>query len=133
MEHNYLTIEQSEVITQTLFQRENNLDGKDNLDELPELAAVYAVCGRANGKPANPRYIGETDNLRAAIKEHFNRTEADLNEREACFKEFMLSIKIKELVFQLMPEATKEERIKLQNEWTEKYKPDCNKELNQTY
>jgi hypothetical protein len=43
------------------------------MDQLPGQPAVYAICGQVNGLPANPRYIGETDNLRKAIIGHFDK------------------------------------------------------------
>lgn len=131
MEHNYIAIEEQTGINRVvLFEKDNNLDGQDNIDTLPDVPAVYAVCGRVNGKPANPRYIDATENLRQTIRSYFDRSQPAPNE---CFKEFMLSIKIKELVYQLMPEASVEERAAAKEQWEKKYKPACNKELNQIH
>ncbi|WP_217602608.1 hypothetical protein [Chitinophaga sp. GbtcB8] len=133
MEHNYMSIEQGTLYTQVLLQKDNNLDKNDNLDDLPETPAVYAVCGRVNGQPANPRFIGETGNLRAAIRSHFETTDTNGDVCTQCFKEFMLSIKIKELVYTLLPDSSPEERSSVKKEWEEKYKPNCNKQLNEVH
>ncbi|MBN9381672.1 MAG: hypothetical protein J0H74_12955 [Chitinophagaceae bacterium] len=131
MEHNYIAIEEKEGLNRlVLFQKDNNLDGKDNLDMLPESPAVYAVCGRVNGKPANPRYIDATENLRQSVRMHFDRSQSAANE---CFREFMLSIKTKELVFKMMPGTSEEERAAVREEWEKQYKPECNKELNEIH
>lgn len=131
MEHKYIAIEDQAGINRVvLFQKDNNLDGKDNLDTLPELPAVYAVCGRVNGKPANPRYIDVTENLKQSVKMHFDGSQPAVTE---CFREFMLSIKIKELVFKLMPEASEEERAVAKENWEKQFKPECNKELNEIH
>lgn len=133
MEHNYFNLEQSGINTLVLLQKDNNLDGKDNLDSLPDLPAVYAICGRVNGKPANPRYIGETSNLREAVSKHFDRSETGDGGCHECFKEFILSIKIKELVYSLMPDSSQEDRLIAKKEWETKYKPDCNKLMNEIH
>lgn len=131
MEHNYLELAQEPAVANlVIFQQDNNLDRKDNLDELPAEAAIYAVCGRVNGKPANARYVGETDNLREAIKKHFSASEP---QPSPCFREFMQSIKIKELVYQLMPGAGKGDRLLRKELWEEQYRPNCNEELNEIH
>jgi hypothetical protein len=45
----------------------------------------------------------------------------------------MLSIKIKKMVYELLPGSTAEERNGLRMVWEEKYKPVCNKELNEIH
>lgn len=131
MEHNYITAEeQAGIRSIVIFQKDNNLDGKDNLDTLPGEPAVYAICGRVNEKPANPRYIGTSENLRQAVSAHFDGSQPAVSD---CFREFMLSIKIKELVFQLMPGSSEGERAAAKEKWEKQYKPECNKELNEVH
>lgn len=120
----------SEIKSLVIFQKDNNLDKKDNLDTLPELPAVYAICGRVNNQAVNPRYVGESENLRVTIQQHFDKS--GFSEDECC-REFMFSIKTKVLVYELMPSSSKEERLVRKNEWELKYKPVCNKELNEIH
>lgn len=131
MEHNYIRIEEnSSIKTTIIYQRDNNLDKKDNLDTLPATSAVFAICGRVNGEPVNPRFVGETDNLQQAVKKLFDPTE---NFPSECFRDFMLSIKTKQLVYELLPDARQEERINIRNNWQEKFKPECNEQLNEIH
>ncbi|MBD0259619.1 MAG: hypothetical protein ICV83_28195 [Cytophagales bacterium] len=131
MDHQYIQLEAgSATRSLVLFQKDNNLDGKDNLGSLPEAPAVYAICGRVNGTPANPRYVGETDDLQRAVRMHFEASEPGQDE---CFKEFMLSIKTKVLLYEVLPGSTGEERQAKKREWEATYKPVCTKELNEVH
>jgi hypothetical protein len=57
MEHNFInTVIDEAIQCMIVQQKDNNLDGIDNLDQLPGKPTVFAVCGRVNGKPANARY-----------------------------------------------------------------------------
>ena len=116
------------VIDFRIYKEDNNLDKKDNLNEIPAKNAVYAILGRINGKPSNCRYVGITNNLQEAIKTHFS-----LNEKDECLREFMQSIKIKTLNYQLMEDFTEEELNNALKEWEKEYKPECNEELNKVY
>ena len=125
IDHNILNIESDgRIMTQTLLNADNNLDGKHNIDELPELPSRYAICGRVNGKPANARYVGVTDNLRTAVEKHFSE------ESDQSLKTFMTSIKIKELVYELLEDV---DMTASKDEWVSLFKPECNEELNKTY
>jgi hypothetical protein len=95
-----------------IYERNNNLDRRDNLDEIPAEKAVYAIYSRINGRPANCIFISETNNLQSAVRGHF--VPAEVN---ADLRDFMQSIKIKTLVYTLMPESSKEERMKIVNDW----------------
>lgn len=131
MEHNTIDLkENSEVTSLVIYQEDNNLDKLDNLSDLPNSPAVYAICGSVNGQPVNPRFVGETDNLQKSIRSHFNKASV---EEEECFKEFMHSIKIKVLVYQIFEGSTKEERKLEEKKWKEKYQPKCNSELNKIH
>lgn len=131
MEHTMINLEKEvDVRSMVLYQKDNNLDKRDNLDELPAGPAVYAVCGRVNGEPANARFVGVTENLRDSIKAHFNKTKNDM---DPCCKEFILSIKTKTIVFQELPDSSMAEREKRREEWDKKYKPVCNEVLNKIH
>jgi excinuclease UvrABC nuclease subunit len=129
MEHNYINVE-NKMKSFVLNQKDNNLDKQDNLDELPTDPAVYAICSQVNGKAANARYVGETNNLQQAIKSHFDK---NVNQPTDCFKEFMQSIKTKNLVYETLPDASEEERSKLKKTWEVKFDPRCNEELNKIH
>jgi excinuclease UvrABC nuclease subunit len=127
MEPNYLKIDRN-IESLIIYQKDNNLDKLDNLDELPAAPGVYAICGRVNDKPANCRYIGETDNIREAIKSHFRR-----DEPYECLREFMQSIKIKHLLYELTKDSNSKSRVLKKEEWEKEFKPTCNKELNEVH
>lgn len=131
MEHNFLDLNlESEMHCQVIHQRDNNLDKIDNLDELPEHAAVFAVCGRVNGKPANPRYVSQTANLRKETQKLFDKNEPAPVDAE-CFKEFMMSIKTKELVYKILQNLSEPERLDVKNKWIKNFQPQCNEALNE--
>lgn len=133
MEHNYLNLEANPKIAhQTIHQRDNNLDHIDNLHELPNTPAVFAVCGRVNGKAVNPRYVGETDDLQHAIILLFHKSEP-APDGNTCFKEFMMSIKTKELVYELFPGSDVQSRKVTKAEWEKRFQPKCNEELNEIH
>jgi hypothetical protein len=133
MENNYVDVAATPLVQSlVIYQKDNNLDQKDNLDLLPAEPAVYAVCGRINNQAANPRYVGETDNLQEAIKSHFD-PKRPAPEGNECFKAFMLSIKIKALIYELLPDSSGEERANKREEWVKKHKPTCNEALNEIH
>jgi hypothetical protein len=117
-----------DVSHQPIFHKDNNLDKRDNIDELADQPAVYAICGRVNGNPVNCRFVGATDNLRKTIRNHFEHSH---DEEE--FRNFMLSIKCKELVFKIMLPSTEEERKKEAELWKDALNPECTPELNYVY
>lgn len=119
------TLNENEMVT-TLYKRDNNLDQKDNLDTLPEKKAVYGLFGRMQMSPANCRFIGVAQNLRAAVKLHYNDAESDKS-----LLEFMRSIKIKQIVYLELKEG--EDADAIASSWRERFKPECNAELNKVY
>lgn len=94
-----------------------NLDRID-IDNLPERKAVYAIFARDKdtGEPINCRYVGETDNLKERTKAHFQ-----VDELNSCLKEFMQSIKTKLLLYELMPNSLKDDRLGKEKRWVGKY------------
>ncbi len=93
-------------------------------DSLPNKKAVYAIYAsdKNTGKPINCRYVGETDNLQERTGAHFNNSEQ--NEE---LKEFMQSNKNKKLVYELLPNSDKAERLQKEQEWIQSKKPQYNK------
>lgn len=133
MEHTYIKLDKdSQIQDLVIYQKDNNLDGKDNLNELPVKPAIYAICGRVNGQPVNPRYVGETENLQESVQSLFDKN-APAIEGNECFKEFMLSIKIKTIIYLAVPDLPDDERLKIKKEWQAKYDPKCNEELNEIH
>lgn len=100
-----------------------NLD-ENHLEHLPQRKSVYAVFAQSKEteKPINCRYVGETDNLQERTKNHFS----DSEENE-CLKKFMQSDKAKMMIFELLPDSDKKERLAKQDEWIKEFKPECNK------
>lgn len=111
-----------------LYKQAFNLEKKDNLHLLPAAPAVYAICGRVNGQTANCRFVGQAEDLQAAIEQHFHE-----DSPHACVSEFMRSVKIKELLYMPMPGSTQQERENIKQEWEKKFQPVCNEELNKVY
>jgi len=118
----------SNVFEIILHERNNNFEGKDNLDKLPEEPAIYAICARINGESVNCRYVGEASNLRQSIKKHFTEFES-----HPCLAEFMQSIKIKSLRYSLVLDTNRQDILKIKKVWEENYKPECNKQLNKVH
>lgn len=129
MDHNMISnLLQPGARQMTLLKKDNNLDQLDNLNEIPAMPAVYAICGRVNNAPANPRMVGAAMNLQQAVTAHFSEAETD-----DCLGAFMRSIKIKELVYEILPDATPELLAQKKEAWTAKLNPACNEELNKVY
>lgn len=95
-----------------------------NLDDLPQRKSVYAIFAQSEKtlKPINCRYVGETDNLEERTKAHFAT-----NEQNDCLKKFMQSTKTKMMIYELLPNSDKQERLQKEIDWIKLYKPECNK------
>ena len=129
MDHNILDVSLVEGMqTMQLFSKETNLDGLDNLATIPASPAVYAICGRVNGKPANPRFVGATMNLREAVIAHFGD-----DEKDSCLQAFLHSIKLKDLVFEIISEPSPAVLEAKAGQWKETLKPVCNEIINKVY
>lgn len=96
-----------------------------NLDNLPKRKSVYAILAQSEktDKPINCRYVGETDNLEERTKSHFSK-----EEQNNCLKEFMQSNKTKVMVYELLPNSDKDDRLQKEKEWIKIYEPKCNKQ-----
>ncbi|MCP5054030.1 MAG: hypothetical protein GY940_43075, partial [bacterium] len=46
----------------TIYHKDYNLDKKDNLEEIPEGAAVFGIFAIIHEKPVHCRTIGEAEN-----------------------------------------------------------------------
>ncbi len=98
--------------------------GTTNLDDLPLRKSVYAIFAQSKDslKPINCRYVGETDNLEERTKTHFSE-----NEQNECLRKFMQSDKTKLMIYELLPNSDKAERLQKEEEWITAYNPECNK------
>src|SRR5579872_6876465 len=100
-----------------ISHRAYNLKELDNLQELPVQPAIFGIFAIVDEKPANCRYIGETENLYIAIKDLY-----EINSGEGLQK-FMQGPWIKMLQFLPMPGSTTEERISAMKPWIESHNP----------
>ncbi len=93
-----------------------------NLDNLPESPAVYAFWAKSEkSQPINCRYVGQTDNLRRRIKEHFSNSS-----HNECLKEFIDSGKAIILEYMEMVDSTEHRRLNTEKEWIFLRSPKCN-------
>lgn len=100
-----------------VWHKDYNLDKKDNLNEIPAEKAVFGIFGIVNEEPLNCRYIAEAENLREAVRDVFENPQGE------GMKKFMQGPWIQMLVYELMPNSTKEDREKVVEEWKLNYKP----------
>lgn len=112
----------TEVVKLEVWHKDYNLDKKDNLNEIPTEKAVFGIFGIVNESPINCRYIGEAENLREAVKDVFENPQGE------GMKKFMQGPWIQMLVYELMPDSTKEGREKVAEEWKEKHDPKIDEE-----
>ena len=105
------------LVKQEIWCRDYNLNKKDNLADLPSQSAVFGVFAIVAGEPANCRFIGETTNLQAAIRNLFEEPGSD------GMKKFMQGPWIRMLFYELLPDAGREERQKAVETWTRQYNP----------
>jgi len=105
-----------------IFHKDYNLDKKDNLSELPTERAVFGIFGIVNEEPINCRFIGESENLQQAVKDVFE------NPTSEGLKKFMQGAWIQMLLYELMPDSSKEDREKIVTEWSQKHDPKIDEE-----
>jgi hypothetical protein len=102
---------------QEIWCSDYNLDKKDNLAELPAQNAIFGVFAIVAGEPVNCRYIAETTNLQASVRNLFEEPGS------AGMKKFMQGPWIRMLFYELLPDADLEERQKAVETWTRQYTP----------
>lgn len=100
-----------------IFHQDFNLDKKHNLDEIPEVKAVFGIFAIVNEEPLNCRYIASTDNLRQSVKDLF------LNPPGEGMKKFMQSAWIQMLVYEPLGDLSAAEAARLLDNWREKHRP----------
>lgn len=105
------------VSKQEVFHKDYNIEGKDNLNELPEKPAVFGIFAIIHETPVHPRYIGTTDNLRKTIKDIFE------NPKGEGLRKFMQGSWIQMICFELIPGLTEEEKRIKENFWIDEYRP----------
>jgi hypothetical protein len=114
-------INEDDILEKTLFHKDYNLDGKDNISQIPKEPAVFGLCAMIHEKPTHCRYIGETANLQQTIRGLFEKA----GEVSEGFEKFMHGPWIKRMVYGLMPGSSPGDRQKEAEEWTKKYNPRC--------
>jgi hypothetical protein len=97
--------------------RDYNLGKLDNLDELPVQPAIFGIFAIIGEEPVNCRYIGETESLREALKDLFEKSHSE------GMQKFMQGPWIKMIQFRLMPDSTSEERRDDMKKWVDRYNP----------
>lgn len=106
-----------DTVSFEIWHKRFNLDGKDNLAQLPSLKAVYAVFGIVDKDPVNCRFVGEAEHLGNALRYLFE------NADDNGLKTFLQGPWIKVLKYWPMPDSTREEREQAVMEWKAKYVP----------
>ncbi len=109
------------MFDRTLFHKDYNIDHKDNINTFPTEPAVFGIFGIIRDKPVRCRYVGETENLREALRNLYEKAEAV----SVGFKNFMQGHWVQKLVYELMPNSTPGERQKEVEEWKKKFNPKC--------
>lgn len=110
------------VVKMEVYHKDYNIDKKDNLDELPEEPAVFGIFGIIHETPVHSRYVGSTDNLRRSVRDVFEKPESE------GLKKFMQSPWIQMLCYELLPNATEEERKQVEDEWIREFDPKVTEE-----
>lgn len=88
------------------------------LDLVPRQPAVYAILsdGEAGSSNKRCRYVGFSENLRDSVLKHFQPAEPIIPLRY-----FMLSSKLKYLLYELLPVNDKNMLFKRTEEWMEEF------------
>lgn len=105
------------ILKKEIWHKDFNLSRKDNLMELPHEAAVFGIFSIVNEEPMNCRYIGETEDLQASIRELFE------NPPSEGLKKFMQGAWIQMLLYEVTSDFSKTDKETLKNEWIKKYQP----------
>jgi hypothetical protein len=100
-----------------VWHKDYNLDNKDNLNKVPTEKAVFGIFGIVNEEPINCRYVSEAENLREAVMNLFE------NPQDGGMKKFMQGPWIQMLVYELIPDSTKEERERAIEGWRQENDP----------
>lgn len=108
---------EDKVLQTNVYHKNYNLDKKDNLDTLPTQPAVFGVFAIIHEKPVHCRYVGETSNFQQAIRDLFEKPEGE------GMKKFMQGPWYKMVLYELMPEASEDDRKKAHEKWTKDYTP----------
>jgi hypothetical protein len=105
------------IVHVNVCHKNYNLDKKDNLDTLPTQPAVFGIFAIIHEKPVHCRFVGETDNLQQAIRDQFEKPEGE------GMKKFMQGPWYKWVTYELMPEASPEDRKNAVEKWTKEHNP----------
>ncbi len=105
-----------------IWHADYNLQRRDNLSDLPVEKAVFGIFGIVDDEPVNCRYVGETENLQATVRQLFTEPVSE------GLGKFLTGPWIKMLQFLEAPESSLGKRKELVKEWEGKYNPAIDKE-----
>jgi hypothetical protein len=100
-----------------IYHPDYSIEHKDNVDLLPPAPATYGLFAIIDDQPVNCRYVGSAENLRAAVRRHFEQ-EPDLGLRT-----FMQGPWIKLILYQTANQHSGE-ATEVEN-WKRRYQPSC--------
>lgn len=105
------------LVTAEIWYGNDHSGQTDTLHELPPEKAVFGIFGAVENAPVNCRYIGETDNLQQAVRNLFE------NPGSEGLMTFLRGAWIPLLQYELLPDASAEERQQKMAEWARTYQP----------
>jgi hypothetical protein len=105
------------VLKMKIWHKGYNPGKKDNLQHVPSQKAVFGIFGIVGDLPVNCRFVGETENLQAEIRDLFEHSAGH------GLKIFMQGPWIHMLQYSLMPASSTEERTREADAWKQQYEP----------
>ncbi len=108
------------VIKMEIAHPDFHIDKKNNLDEVPQVPAVFGVFGIINETPVHSRYVASTDNLQLAVRNLFE------NPAGEGMKNFMQGNWVQMLCYEPLEGMTEAQRSEREQKWIEEYKPAVN-------
>lgn len=105
-----------------IYHEKFNLDKRDNLSDLPAVAAIFGIFAIVNEEPANCRYVDVTDNLQQAVRDLYESPPGN------GMLHFMHGAWIPMLVYELRPGVGREEMEREKAVWIKQYSPKIDEE-----
>ena len=101
-----------------VFHGRFNLDSVDNIDQIPEVRAVYGIFAIVHEEPINCRFIGKAENLRESIKLMFESAPSE------GLTKFMQGPWYKMILFKEVSSGDSAEVMEgISQQWIDKYDP----------
>jgi len=117
-------MDEDNIFERTIYHKDYNIDKKDNINTFPTDPAVFGFFAILHEKPVHCRYVGQTENLREAIRDCFEKA----GEISEGFAKFMQGPWVKMLAYEPLPNVSEEDRKKTLEEWEKKFKPRCDQQ-----